>query len=82
MIWLTAIWNKFSLYIVGALTILLALLGIYQKGKSEGKNEIKLETFKESAKDTKKALETSHRVDITSDDAVDKQLQLFTRDRK
>lgn len=81
MVFLAGLWNKFTGYIIAVGAAVVFLLGLWFKAKSEGKNEAKLESFKDQAKDNKKALEISHRVDITTDNDVDKQLQLFTRDK-
>lgn len=78
-LFLLNIWNKFSLYIMAIGAILLAIIGIYEKGKGVGKNEVQLDMFKDQAKDTKKALEVSHSVDIIADDDVNKRLQSFTK---
>lgn len=81
MLFLSGLWARFSGYVVAAVAATITLLSLYFKIKSDGKNEAKLEQFKDQAEDNKKALEVSHRVDIATDNDVDKQLQLFTRDK-
>jgi len=76
---LLGIWNKFSTFILGALGIIVALVGFYFKAKSDGKNEVKIEAYKENAEQTKKALKTSHDIGIIGDSAVYTGLQKYTR---
>jgi len=81
MPFLLGLWNKFTGYILAVGAAVTVILGLYFKVKTDGKNEAKLDSFKDQAKDNKKALEVSHSVDISTNDDVDKQLQLFTRDK-
>lgn len=79
MLFLTSLWNKFSAFILGALGIIVALIGFYFKAKSDGKNEVRTEIYKENAEQTKEALKNSHNIDIMSDESITNGLQKYTR---
>lgn len=81
MPFLLGIWNKFTGYIIAGVTIALAIIGLYLKGRSDGKSTIKEKVATENAKQTKKALEVSHDVDVASDKSINDQLYEFTRKR-
>lgn len=77
---LSLIWGKFSGYFITAGAIIAAVLGIYLKGKSDGKANEQIKSYKDNAEANKKALKNSNNVNTASDDAVTDELLNYKRD--